>query len=108
MTTGEMARAVVLGQAANVFACRSTTAWSGALGWTSNRLLLIAVGVEILLLLLFLYVPPLAAVLNQAPPTGLGWLVAVLAMPAALLVDIAHKRLTRSSRSSHTAGQPTP
>jgi magnesium-transporting ATPase (P-type) len=106
--SGTAFAAVVLGQAANAFACRSTTDWPGTLGWTSNRLLLIGVGVEVLMLLLFLYSPPLAAFLNQAPPTGLGWLVAVSAMPAVLLADLAHKRLTCSPRASHAAGQPTP
>ena len=83
----------MLGQAAIAFACRSTTDWPGALGWFTNRLLLIGVAVELLLLFLFLYTPPLAAFLNQAPPTALGWLVAALAVPAVLLADIAHKRL---------------
>ena len=79
--SGAAFTAVVLGQFANAFACRSTTDWPGALGWTTNRLLLIGVAVELLLLLLFLYLPPLAAFLNQAPPTALGWLVAALAVP---------------------------
>ena len=70
--SGTAFAAVVLGQAANAFACRSTTDWPGTLGWTTNRLLLIGVAVELLLLLLFLYTPPLAAFLNQAPPTALG------------------------------------
>jgi len=91
--SGTAFAAVVLGQAANAFACRSTTDWPGALGWFTNRLLLVGVAVELLLLLLFLYLPPLAAFLNQAPPTALGWLVAALAVPAVLLADIAHKRL---------------
>jgi hypothetical protein len=45
--------AVVLGQLANAFACRSTTRWPGQLGWTSNRLLLPAVGVELVALAAF-------------------------------------------------------
>jgi magnesium-transporting ATPase (P-type) len=92
--SGTAFAAVVLGQAANAFACRSTTDGPGTLGWTTNRLLLIGVAVELLLLLLFLYTPPLAAFLSQAPPTALGWLVAALAVPAVLLADLAHKRLT--------------
>ncbi len=38
---------VVLGQAANGFACRSATRWPGRLGWMSNRLLLWGVAVEV-------------------------------------------------------------
>jgi hypothetical protein len=83
----------VIGQAANVFACRDTARWAGALGWTSNRLLLVGVGVEIVLLLLLLFLEPLAALLGQAPPPAIGWLVAALAAPAVLLADATHKRL---------------
>ena len=37
--SGAAFAAVVIGQIANAFACRSATRWPGALGWTSNRLL---------------------------------------------------------------------
>lgn len=90
--SGTAFAAVVLGQAANAFACQSTTDWPGTLGWTTNRLLVVGVAVELLLLLL--YPPPLAAFLNQAPPTALGWIVAGLAVTAVLLADLAHKHLT--------------
>ena len=48
--SGAAFTAVVIGQVANAFACRSATRWPGALGWTSNRLLLGAVAVELLAL----------------------------------------------------------
>jgi magnesium-transporting ATPase (P-type) len=92
--SGAAFAAVVIGQAANAFACRDTTRWPGALGWTTNRLLLIGIGVELVLLGLLLFVPPLAALLGQAPPTALGWLVAALAAPSVLLADLVHKQLT--------------
>jgi hypothetical protein len=55
--------------------------------------LVIAVGVEILLLGLLLFLEPLASLLGQAPPTAIGWVVAMLAAPAVLLADAAHKRV---------------
>jgi len=65
--SGAAFSAVVIGQAANAFACRSTTRWPGALGWTSNRLLLGAVASSLLLLVLLL-ATPLAGAIGQAPP----------------------------------------
>jgi magnesium-transporting ATPase (P-type) len=91
--SGAAFSAVVIGQAANAFACRDTQRWAGARGWFTNRLLLIGVGVELGLLVLLLYMPPLATVLGQSPPTLLGWLVAMLAAPAVLLADAVHKRV---------------
>ena len=61
--SGAAFAAVVIGQVANAFACRSTVHWPGALGWASNRFLLWAVAVELLLLAGFLFIPLVAAVL---------------------------------------------
>jgi magnesium-transporting ATPase (P-type) len=101
--SGAAFAAVVIGQSANAFACRDTTRWPGLLGWTTNRLLLVGVGAELVLLGLLLFVPPLASLLGQAPPTALGWLVAMLAAPAVLLADLGHKRLTAHVRRARQA-----
>jgi magnesium-transporting ATPase (P-type) len=93
--SGAAFAAVIVGQAANAFACRSASRWPGALGWTRNRFLLASVAVELALLAGFLFVGPLATLLGQAPPPPLGWAVAVLAAPAVLAADAAHKRLAR-------------
>ncbi|WP_254525960.1 cation-translocating P-type ATPase [Natrinema caseinilyticum] len=90
--SGAAFTAVVVGQMANAFACRSTTHWPGELGWTSNRLLVGAVIVELLALLAFLFVGPIARILGQAPPPLEGGLVALLASPVLLVVDSIHKR----------------
>jgi magnesium-transporting ATPase (P-type) len=89
--SGAAFAAVVLGQMANAFACRSTTRWPGSLGWTTNRLLLGAVAVELLALVGFLFVPPVASLLGHAPPPLWGWAVAALAVPAVLAADALHK-----------------
>jgi len=89
--SGAAFSAVVLGQMANAFACRSTTRWPGALGWTTNRLLLGAVAAELLALGGFLFIPPIASLLGHAPPPLWGWAVATLAIPAVLAADALHK-----------------
>ena len=95
--------AVVVGQMANAFACRSATVWPGRLGWRSNGLLLWAVAVELCLLVVFVAVPPVADLLDQAVPPLPGLLVALLAAPAVLLVDALEKRWRHGVRN----GRPT-
>lgn len=97
--SGAAFAAVVVGQAATAFACRSSSRWAGALGWTRNRFLVAGVGIELALLVGFVYIAPLAALLGQAPPPAVGWAVALLAAPAVLATDALHKRY---SRRTHT------
>ena len=94
---------VVLAQVANAFACRSSTQWPGALGWTSNRLLVPAVAAGLAFSLTVLLVPAFADVLGQAPPPPVGWVIAVAAMGVLLAVDAADKALRRR-RLRHHAG----
>ncbi len=89
--SGTAFTAIVLGQLANAFACRSETRPGFRLDPRTNRLLLFAVSVELVLLLVFLTVPPLPELLDGTLPTGLGWALAVLAVPTVLLVDAADK-----------------
>jgi magnesium-transporting ATPase (P-type) len=95
MASGAAFTAVVLGQFANAFACRSEHRWPGSLGWMSNRLLLLAVAVELGVLCVFLFVPAVADLLGQAPPGPAGALVAAVAIPAVLGADLAAKRWAR-------------
>lgn len=98
--SGAAFSAVIIGQAANAFACRSTTRWPGGLGWVSNRLLVGAVATALLALAAFLYIPPLADLLDQAPPSLAGFGVALLAAPAVLLADVIDKsRRARRARA---------
>lgn len=95
--SGAAFSAVVIGQMANAFACRSATRWPGALGWTTNRFLVYAVAAELALLLGFLYIGPLARILGQAPPIATGAAFATLAFPAVLAADFVYKRARRRS-----------
>jgi magnesium-transporting ATPase (P-type) len=97
--SGAAFAAVVFGQVANAFACRSTTRPPWRLGRRRNRLLLPAIGAEISMLLGFLYIPPLADLLGQAGPSWPGYLMALACAPAVLLADLVHKRL-RARRAS--------
>ncbi len=93
--------AVVIGQAANAFACRSSTTVPWRLDRPRNLLLVAAVATMFVALALFLFLPPLAELLEQAPPTLLGGAVALLAAPAVLLADTADK--ARRARRRATA-----
>jgi len=90
--SGAAFTAVVAGQMANAFACRSATLWPGRLGWLSNRHLALAILCEAVMLAGFLYIPSIARVLGQAPPSILGYVVASLAIPAVLIADATQKQ----------------
>jgi magnesium-transporting ATPase (P-type) len=93
--SGAAFTAIVLGQVANAFACRSVDrpAWSTNL--RTNPLLIAAIVAELGLLLALLYVPPVARVLGHAGPSIAGFTVAAMAIPAVLLADALHKRFRR-------------
>jgi magnesium-transporting ATPase (P-type) len=92
---------VVLAQVANVFACRSSSRWPGALGWTSNRLLIPAAAVGLSFSLVVLLVGPLAHALEHASPPLAGWGIALCSMAVLIAVDAVdkHRRAARRRRS---------
>jgi magnesium-transporting ATPase (P-type) len=96
--SGAAFAAVVLAQAANVFACRSRTRTPFAIRRRRNPLLLAAVAVELATLAAFLWLPPLADLLDHAPPALAGALVALIAPVAVLAADAADKRMQRDVR----------
>jgi calcium-translocating P-type ATPase len=90
--SGTAFTAIVLGQLANAFACRSEAVPAWRVRLLGNRLLVGAVVVEGLLLLAFLS-PPLAGLLGGDWPPTEGWLFATAAIPAVLIADAVHKAL---------------
>ena len=98
--------AVVVGQTANAFACRSATARPGRLGWTTNRFLLVAVTIEAAIAASFLLVPGLASQLEHELPTSAGLVVALLAAPAVLLADALYKELAPRAAREPRRGLP--
>ncbi len=93
--SGAAFSAIVFGQIATAFACRSITRSAFQMPWAANRFLLAAVAAELLLLAAFLGVPPIADLLDQALPTAVGWTVALLTPVAVLGVDAVDKRMRR-------------
>ena len=65
---------VVMAQVGNAFACRSEVNQGGRLGWTSNRYLIWGVAAEIGLIMLLIYLPPLARAFQHAPLPAITWL----------------------------------
>jgi calcium-translocating P-type ATPase len=98
--SGAAFSAVVLGQMANAFACRSATRWVGMMRWTSNRLLLLAVASELMLLLVFVGLPATQQLLGGGWPTTLGWLLAFATIPLLLAADTVHKFFLARHRST--------
>jgi len=95
MASGAAFSAVVLGQLANAFACRSdrTPAWR--VNAPRNTALILAAVSEFVLLLGFLGIGPVARLLGQTWPGLAGGAVALAAAPAVLLVDALTKRIRR-------------
>ena len=98
---------VVFAQTANVFACRSSSRWPGALGWGSNRLLVPAALIGLTFSLLELWVPPIARLLGQWNPPLWGWFVALAAVPILLGVDALDKYLRSRRQRRRTSGGET-
>jgi len=107
MASGAAFTAVVLGQAANAFACRSASRPPWRLARPANRLLIGAVAAMIVLLVGFLFIPPIADLLGQAPPGAAGFAVALLAVPAVLGVDALDKAVQRRRRGAAPPAQAT-
>lgn len=83
---------VVLAQLANALACRSETRPAWSTGVRGNRLLVPAMVVELVALAVFVFAAPVADLLGHAPPTPVGWALAMAAAPGLLLVDGFDKR----------------
>jgi calcium-translocating P-type ATPase len=102
--------AVVAGQAANAFACRSETSSIFVVGWRGNPLLVGAVLVALAVTTLLLTVPGVAEVLTHTLPPLEGALVALLTAPAVVLADTLEKAVRRKypphrHRRRHAGGR---
>ena len=100
--------AIVLGQAANAYACRSATRTVPELGWWTNRLLGPAVALAVALSLASLLVPPIADVLGQTVPYPAGWVLALFCAVAVTTADVTDKRLGRRHRRTADARTAIP
>jgi magnesium-transporting ATPase (P-type) len=100
--SGAAFAAVIFGQMATAFACRSATRPVHRVGLGGNRLLVGAVASSGLALAGFLLIPPVADVLEHAAPPAAGLAIALCAIPAVVAADAVHKAL-RARRRQATA-----
>jgi magnesium-transporting ATPase (P-type) len=89
--SGTAFAAIVLGQLANAYACRSAIRPVPRVGLRGNRLLLWAVAFELAVLAVFLFVPPLPHLLGGHAPSALGWALALAAVPVVVAADAVAK-----------------
>jgi magnesium-transporting ATPase (P-type) len=86
---------VVTSQIGNVFACRTSTAHNRQQGWTSNPMLLLGVAVELLVIAILIYVPPLARVFDHAALPLFFWPILLLFAPVLYTLEWFRKELVR-------------
>jgi magnesium-transporting ATPase (P-type) len=95
VASGTAFAVIVMMQMANSFACRSERSTIFEIGLTTNRPLLLALGIEMALLVVFLGVPPVADLLGGSWPSAQGWLLAGAGVIVLLVVDTSAKILRR-------------
>ncbi|MFC7493583.1 MULTISPECIES: cation-translocating P-type ATPase [unclassified Nocardioides] len=100
--SGTAIAVIAVCQMANAIACRSTTRAAWRLDPRGNPSVLVAIAAEVLLLVVFLGVPPVADLLGGAWPEPSGWAMALAAGAVLLAVDGLAKR------RSPTRGTVTP
>jgi magnesium-transporting ATPase (P-type) len=100
VASGSAFAAIAVGQMANAFACRSTTTPVWRLHPWGNRLVVAAVAAEVVLLLAFLGITPLADLLGGSWPSTAGWIGASLTGLAVIVADGLQKSLTSSRERS--------
>jgi len=88
--------AIVAGQVANVFACRSERVSAFRLGFLTNPLLLWGVVVELALLALLVYTPLGNMVLGTEPLPGWVWATLIVGAVGLLLADEARKLIVKN------------
>jgi magnesium-transporting ATPase (P-type) len=86
---------VVMAQVGNAFACRTEKERGRSLGWLSNRLLLLGVFVEIVIILALIYIPPLATAFEHVPLPPIYWFGLALYGPILYSLDWLRKGAVR-------------
>jgi calcium-translocating P-type ATPase len=99
VASGSAFAVIAAAQMANAFVCRSETRAAWTIDPRRNPLVLAAIGVEVVLLLVFLGVPWLADLLGGAWPSTTGWLFCLLAVIVVPGVDAIHKQLLHLRRT---------
>lgn len=97
--------AIVACQVGNAFACRSERTSTFALGFTSNRPLLLAIGIELALLFILIHWPPLGWVFDFAPLEPQQWALIASFPLVFLLVEESRKFVMRAFWPDNTASR---
>ncbi len=98
---------VVMAQIGNAFTCRTETEQVHRLGWLSNRYLILGILAEVFLIISFVYVPPLAALLEHVPLPTETWVGLCLFGPIVYGIDRVRKSLVRRRNRVHAAPRRT-
>jgi len=86
---------VVMAQVGNAYACRTERGQVRQIGWLGNPLLLVGILVEIGLLLVLVYVKPIAALFGHVPIPPLYWIGLSFYPLVLYLLDWARRYLVR-------------
>jgi P-type Ca2+ transporter type 2C len=95
MATTMTLAGIVAAQVGAVFGCRTERNSIVQVGFFTNKLVLIGIAVELLLLGLLVYVPLLQGIFNTAPLSLIDWLVVFTWAPLIFLLDEARKAMLR-------------
>ncbi len=91
MASGAAFMTVVVAQKANAWACRSISRPPWQLGWTSNRLLVVAASFELVFAFAVMLIPALADRLEHRMPPAWTWSIILSSAVAVLTVDAVWK-----------------
>jgi P-type Ca2+ transporter type 2C len=86
---------IVACQVANAFACRSERESVFALGFLTNKPLLLAIAAEVALLALLIGVPPFADIFNLEPIEPRFWPMLAVFVPLFLAIEEMRKLIVR-------------
>jgi len=96
MATSACFLTIVATQIGNGFACRTERESIFKVGFTTNRFYLVGILTEIVLVLIFFYVPPFPNFFGFEPVSGWSWLFALACVPACLVADEIRKAILRN------------
>ncbi|HLE15034.1 MAG TPA: cation-transporting P-type ATPase, partial [Anaerolineales bacterium] len=86
---------VVMAQVGNAFACRTERERGRSLGWLGNPFLILGVFIEIAIILILIYYPPLAEVFQHVPLPPVFWVGLSLFGPILYSLDWLRKVVVR-------------
>lgn len=99
--------AVVFTQIGNLLAQRTERSSISHIGFFTNRLILVGIASELIVLILIVYVPWLQQIVGTGPLPAISWLWLVALSPLLLLADEGHKAIDRRVRATPDRSGPS-